>query len=256
MSSSATRRPSRSGQADTAPASIHIKADPLAALRPRATATRARPNQEISLESAPTEVIFVRSGLLVLRTELPDSRRQILNLLYPKDIFCTSFSPHLPKAALTAAVASEIWRVPASTFEALAGSDPGIGHLLNRQIAAQQSRSNLHVAVIGSLNGEERVASFLIELALRIGSTGPDGISFQIPLCRNDIADYLALNADTLSRIMSRLKARGIVVQKARGRALVPDGKVLGDLSPIADALVAVHASAASTQAHNFSALA
>ena len=43
---------------------------------------------------------------------------------------------------------------------------------------------------------------------------------------------------------------------KARGRALVPDGTVLRDLSPITDALVALHGSAASTQAQNFSALA
>lgn len=198
----------------------------------------------------------MRSGLLVLRTELPDKRRQILNLLYPKDIFRTSFSPPLPEAALTTAVASEIWRIPSNTFETLAQTDQGLGRLLSHQVAAQQARANLHIAAIGSLTGEERVASFLIELALRIGSTCPDGISFQMPLCRNDMADYLALNADTLSRIMSRLKARGIVIQKARGRALVPDKKVLRDLSPIADALVALHGSAASSQAQSFSPLA
>jgi len=236
-------------------ASIRIEADPLAALQPRATTMRARPNQQIALEAGPAETIFVCTGLLVLRTELPDERRQILNLLYPRDIFRTSFSPPLLEAALAAAVASEIWRIPSNTFETLANSDPCLWHLLSRQLAAQQSRANLHIAAIGSLNGEERVASFLIELALRIGSTCPDGISFQIPLSRNDISDYLALNADTLSRIMSRLRARGIVVQKARGRALVPDGKVLRDLSPITDALVALHGSAASTQAQNFFAL-
>ncbi|MES0383010.1 MAG: Crp/Fnr family transcriptional regulator [Hyphomicrobium sp.] len=237
-------------------ASICIEADPLAALLPHATTTRARPNQQITLEEGPAEAIFVRTGLLVLRIELPDKRRQILNLLYPRDIFRTSFSPPLPEAALAAAVASEIWRIPSNTFETLPNSDPCLGALLSRQLAAQQSRANLHVAAIGSLNGEERVASFLIELALRIGSTSPDGIFFQIPLSRTDIADYLALNADTLSRIMSRLKARGIVVQKTRGRVLVPDGKILRDLSPIADALVALHGSEASTQAQHFSALA
>ncbi len=132
---------------------------------------RARPNQKIALEAGPAEAIFVRTGLLVLRTELPDKRRQILNLLYPGDIFRTSFSPPLPEAALAAAVASEIWRMPSNTFETLANSD--LWHLLSCQLAAQQSRVNLHIAAIGSLNGEERVASFLIELALRIGSTSP-----------------------------------------------------------------------------------
>lgn len=256
MSSNATRRPSHSSRADPVSASIHIEADPIAALMPHATTMRAMPNQQIALEAGPAEVIFVRTGLLVLRTQLPDKRRQILNLLYPRDIFRTSFSPPLPEAALAAAVTSEIWRIPSNTFETLPNRDPCLGALLSRQLAAQQSRANLHVAAIGSLNGEERVASFLIELALRIGSATPDGIFFQIPLSRTDIADYLALNADTLSRIMSRLKARGIVVQKTRGRVLIPDGKMLRDLSPITDAIVALHGSAASTQAQHFSALA
>lgn len=191
---------------------------------------------------------IVRSCLLVLRTALPDDRRQVLTLLFPRDIFRPSFVPPLPDVSLCAAAASEVWHIPSSTFAALASNDSSLGRVLHRQLAEQQSRANLHIAALGNLNGEERVASFLIELTLRFGSAGSDGISFQIPLTRIDIADYLALNADTLSRIMSRLKARGVVLQKGRGRALVPNGKALRDLSPLANALVALHGPAASKQ--------
>lgn len=241
MATDAFRRQSHPRRASAAQASIRVEADPLALLRPRATIVRARRDQQFSLTADQDEVVtIVRSGLLALRTALPGNRRQVLTLLFPRDIFRPSFVPPLPDVSLFAAAASEIWHIPSSTFMALANGDSGLGRALHRQIAEQQSRANLHIAALGNLNGEERVASFLIELTLRFGSVSSDGISFQIPLTRIDIADYLALNADTLSRIMSRLKTRGVVLQKGRGRALVPNGKALRDLSPLADALVSL----------------
>lgn len=61
-------------------------------------------------------------------------------------------------------------------------------------------------------------------------------------MSRNDIADYLALNADTLSRIMSRLKARGLIAQTGRSRIVVPNWKSLCEESPVAGTLTALQA--------------
>ena len=117
---------------------------------------------------------------------------------------------------------------------------------MRRQLATQQARANLPIATIENLTGDERVASFLIELPLRLGNSSPEGLSFRGPFCHIVIADYLALNADTLSRIMSRLKVRDIVMQKAREHTLASDEKVLCDLSPITNAMVALHSPALS----------
>lgn len=179
--------------------------------------------------------------MLVLQTVAPGKHRQLLSILYPFDMFRAAFAPPLPALALTAAAPAELWRMPAATFEAQIAANPAICQSLNRQLADQHARTIQHVAMIGALNGEERVASFLIELALRIGKPCANGTSFEIPLSRTDIADYLSLNADTLSRIMSRLKTRGIVAQTGRDRAVVPDLEALCALSPIADTLVALH---------------
>ena len=56
-------------------------------------------------------------------------------------------------------------------------------------------------------------------------------------LLATDVADYLALNADTLSRIMSSLRQRGLLVQSSRGRILVPVWEGLRALTPIAGAI-------------------
>lgn len=228
-----------------APPPIPAEGDPLAALRQRVATVRVRRRQQLSFAAGHAEAVYiVRTGLLVLQTTMPGKHRQLLALLYPRDVFRAALVPPLPAASLSAVAASEVWRLPASTFETLLGTDPALAQHMNRRLADQHARTILHVAMIGGLNGEERVASFLIELALRIGSPCASGTSFEIPLSRTDIADYLALNADTLSRIMSRLKARGLVVQTGRGRAAVPDWEALCGHSPVAGALVALHGAA------------
>lgn len=184
---------------------------------------------------------MVRSGLLILHTLPPGKHRQLLALLYPCDVFRAAYGPPLPASALSAVNAGELWRLPARTFESLLSADAALALHLSQKLADQHARSILHVAMLGTLNGEERVASFLIELALRLGTPCLNGITFEIPLSRSDIADYLALNADTLSRIMSRLKGRGLVAQTGRGRAVVPDWKALCQQTPIASALIGLH---------------
>jgi len=211
----------------------------------RVTTVRARRSQQLSLSTGHAETVYiVRSGLLVLQTTPPGKHRQLLTPLYPRDIFRPAFAPPLPGIALTAVTPSELWRLPSSAFETLLGADAALGQHLNRQLADQHARTILHAAMVGGLSGEERVASFLIELGLRIGAPCANGISFEIPLSRADIADHLALNPDTLSRIMSRLKARGLVAQTSRGRAVVPDWEGLCRQSPLAGALAALHATA------------
>ena len=216
--------------------------NPLAALHERATAVRARRYQQLALAAGNLETVYVvRSGLLVLQATAPGKHRQMLALHYPGDVFRPGFAPPLPGLALIAGLTSEVWRLPAGKFETLLGSDSELALHFHRQLAAQHARTLLHVATIGSLSGEERVASFLIELALHIGTRTATGVAFDMPLSRTDIADYLALNADTLSRIMSRLKTKGVVAQTGRCRTVVPGWDGLCALSPVAGAIMALH---------------
>jgi CRP-like cAMP-binding protein len=219
-----------------------VEPDPLAGLRQGTTMVRARRRQQLALTAGKAEAVYIlRSGLLVLQTTAPGKHRQILALHYPNDIFRAALAPPLPAVALTATSPAEVWRLSAGAFEMLLSTDAALGLHLNRQLADQHARTVHHVAAIGALNGEERVASFLIELGLRLGNRGANGVSFEIPLSRTDIADYLALNADTLSRIMSRLKARGLVTQSGRARAVLPDWEGLCAMSPIADTVISLH---------------
>jgi CRP-like cAMP-binding protein len=234
-----------STQVLNAMAPLAQNADHVAALRSRATLIRTKRGQQLALSTGATEAVYiVRSGLLVVQTATPAAHRQLLALVYPGDVFRSTFAPPLAGTVLTAAGACELWRLQAANFESSLSADAELGRWLSHQLADQQARKLMHVAIIGGMSGEERVASLLIEQALRIGTKCAAGTSFELPLSRADIADYLALNPDTLSRIMSRLRSRGVVSQPGRRLALVQDWDGLCALSPMAEALIALHGKA------------
>jgi CRP-like cAMP-binding protein len=212
-------------------------------IAPHSVVIRTRRRQKIAASSEAGELIYiVGSGVLTLDATLPGARHQILELLYPGDIFRSSQMPPLPGTSLTAVAASgEVWRLRWSQFEALADGDTEIARYLHDRLSEQAARLAMHTAIIGGLSGDERVASLLIELTERIGTPVAGGVAFDMPLSRADVADYLALNADTVSRIVSRLRAKGIVSQSGRSRFICHDKRALADESPIARALKAMH---------------
>lgn len=208
-----------------------------------AVSIRTRRRQKIAPRCESGELVYiVASGVLTLEATLPGSRHQILELLYPGDIFRSAQMPPLASAGLTAVAASgEIWRLRWPQFEALVSGDAEFTRYLHDRLSEQAARLAMHTAIIGGLTGDERVASLFVELAERIGAPVPGGVAFDMPLSRADVADYLALNADTVSRIVSRLRAKGVVSQTGRSRFVCHDKRALAEESPISRALKTLH---------------
>lgn len=213
----------------------------LAAFEPDGVLIRTRRHQRLSVAVEGETVYLVRSGVLALHATTPANRRQILSILFPGDLFRSAFAPPLPDVALTAVAPGELIRVRWSTIEAHLAREPALCSRFISQLAIGQAREALHSAIIAGLSGEQRVASFLIELALRIGRSTGAGMTFELPLARADIADYLALNADTVSRIMSRLKVKGHITLHKRGHALTRNFEALCGESPIGKTLIEMH---------------
>lgn len=218
----------------------------LAAIAAGAVTLRARRRQRLPVtHDQPDSVYVLRSGMMLLQAHLPCHRRQVLDVLYPGDIYRTLFAPPLPEAALVALPGSVSLRLRATAFEDLAALDPQVAAFYSGRIAHQTARQALHAGCIGGLRGEERVVTFLVEIAMRLGRPAAGGMAFDLPLSRDDIAGYLGLNADTLSRIMSRLKAQGLLTQSSRSRAFAPDWRELCRATPLADTLTTLNSIAA-----------
>lgn len=217
-----------------------------AELTAQATSVRTRRGQTLALALDGKEtVFFVRSGVLKLHVTLPHGLRQLVTLLYPGDVFRSAFAPPNANALLSVLSAGEVLRSRWNAFSELATSDRESARYVAEALAMQNARQAIHMTVVGRLDCQQRVATLLMELALRTGRRAPcGGLLFELLLSRTDMADYLGLNADTLSRTMSRLRASGLLSHPKRHLALVSDFGALSALSPVAQSLMALHVQA------------
>jgi CRP/FNR family transcriptional regulator, anaerobic regulatory protein len=203
---------------------------------------RTRRGQTLPLSIDGRESVFViRSGAVILHVTLPRDLRQVVSVFHPGDVFRGAFAPPGAAAHLTAVNRGEALRFRWSVFMELAARHPAVQRYYDDRTAEQTARQVIHTAALGRFDCRQRVATFLMELALRTGTTVPNGgVVFDMPLSRTDMADYLGLNADTLSRTMSRLRASGLLSHPERQRALVRDFEALAALSPAAPSLRAL----------------
>jgi len=223
--------PSAVGDVDTAP---------LARLRSLAQVQRLRRRQKVSLLGHDT-VYVVRTGLIAVEATPLAGTRTILDLLYPGDIVVPSVLAPVPELSLTTATQAEIWRIPSTTFTQELSRDPQFCDYVFQRLNMQRARSHLHVAVLAGLSSEQRVAALLIEASCRLGYNDGTAISFDMPLSRTEVAEYLSLNADTLSRIMSRLTNSRVLDRSGRAQMTVRDFSALCALCPLADAVMTLH---------------
>jgi CRP-like cAMP-binding protein len=219
-----------------------LEAFPAALLSSHATLLRTRPGQALALTADRGETAsIVGAGTLSVRVALAGTSCQAVSLLFPGDLFRSSFAPLNAKAVLVSAARAEVWRLRMSALEGLAARDQSVARFLDQAVASQIARCALHTVMLGQFDCEQKVATFLVELALRTGTQRPGGVAFDIPLARTDAAFYLGLNPDTLSRVMSRLRARGLFSRDGRSQILMRDFGALAALTPAAEALAEMH---------------
>ncbi len=214
-----------------------------AALGAHAVAIRTRRGQHLALTVEGAEALFiVRAGTLTLNVTMPGASRQVAAVFFPGDVLCSGFAPPQAEGALVPASAGEVLRIRWQTFADLMAKDASIASFYHRAVDRQMARRAIHAAALGRFDCQQKVATFLLELALRTGTPSPGGgVVFDMPLGRTDVADYLGLNADTLSRTMSRLKSAGVLNQTDRSRAVLRDFDALAALSPASAALINLH---------------
>lgn len=189
---------------------------PLEALKSVAQIQHLRRRQRIL--ASPNSALIVHSGVIAMETMLQPSVPGPLDIAYPGDIL---FLPHAEQASGFAAAPAEVWRLKCCDLANAQSRDPALAEFVIRQLSAQRQRAQLRRAVISELPIDERLAALLIEFASRVGVTSNQGVTFDMPLSRAEIASLLGLNADTLSRIMSRFTSEGLIARSSRTHVTV-----------------------------------
>jgi CRP-like cAMP-binding protein len=118
--------------------------------------------------------------------------------------------------------------LPPGQLQRLAASNVDVAGQLWSMTAKSLQHAEAHMLLLGRRTALERVAAFIMDLDARLGRTG----SIELPMSRRDIADYLGLTLETVSRSMSQLQnghamalsgARRVVLDKRMMNALVED---------------------------------
>jgi CRP-like cAMP-binding protein len=215
-------------------------------LRPRAQIMRIG-NRFAMPSLACGHVYFVAKGVVGIEAGANGSDvRVITSLLYPGDVIVPELQPPLSGLSLIAQRAVEFWKLPPSALAEEGARDSHIWQAIFARLNDQNARLQLHAAETSMLNSEEKVAAFLIETGSRLGISSGGMIAFELPLSRYSIADYLSLNADTISRTFSSLSAARIIERRGRFQIVVRDWPALLEKCPMSGAIVAAHGTARS----------
>jgi CRP/FNR family transcriptional regulator/CRP/FNR family nitrogen fixation transcriptional regulator len=169
-----------------------------------ATMSLAR-DQEVFGEGEPADYVYsvVRGAVRGFRV-LSDGRRQICDFYLPGDLF--GIEPGDEHRATAEALTSTVL-VVARRRVLGEDSDTGAARRLWVLAMTELARSQDHAVTLGRRSASERVASFLMDMAQRLGSEE----TIELPMSRQDIADYLGLTIETVSRTFTHFQASGLI---------------------------------------------
>jgi CRP/FNR family nitrogen fixation transcriptional regulator len=180
-------------------------------------------NAEIFGEDEPADYFYkVVSGAVRISKLLSDGRRQIGAFYLPGEIFgLETGDTHTFSAE--AISDSQILVVKRSAFLSRAMRDCGMVAEIWTQTMTHLQRARNHMLLLGRKNAQERIATFLLDMAERLSLTG----EVELPMSRQDIADYLGLTIETVSRTLTQLERDGLIAIPASRRIVFRDRAAL-----------------------------
>jgi CRP/FNR family nitrogen fixation transcriptional regulator len=162
--------------------------------------------QEICSEGQSVEYwYFLISGAARRCTIRPDGRRQIVDLLLPGDFFGLAFGDQSNSTIEAVAENTVVAGYPRPRID----SDPKIARELREIAFTALSRMQTQLLILGRITALEKVGSFILEMAARLSNGDSERVA--LPVSRCDIADYLGVSVETVSRALSDLKQRGVI---------------------------------------------
>ena len=174
-------------------------------------------------EEAAGAVYNVTEGVVRLSKLLPDGRRQIIGFALPGDFLGTGPGDrhHCSADAIGPVTACRISRSP---FWQFVETKPHILRRMNEFAARELNQAQDQMLLLGRRTAEEKVASFLVSWRDRLDRLGTHPVTIPLPMSRQDIADFLGLTIETVSRTFTKLEREG-VIDIVKGGVCLRDSK-------------------------------
>jgi CRP/FNR family transcriptional regulator len=149
-------------------------------------------------------------GVMKHHKLLPDGRRQITGFPYPGSYFGLTVGD---RVAYTAEAVTDVrlWRYSRAGFERLMEQMPGSGRPLFELVLRELCAAQDQILLLGRMTAQERIATFLFTLAQQTAAHGGRASQVHLPMNRSEIADYVGLSKETVSRSLTQLRRQGII---------------------------------------------
>ena len=185
-----------------------------------------RPHETVfAQEELTTSFYNLLEGVMRLYKLLPDGRRQIVGFALPGDFLGIATSArHSISADAVGPVA--VCRFSRNSFTRFVADKPHLLRRINELVIRELGQAQDHMVLLGRRSAEEKVASFLIGWRVRLARLGDATNTLPLPMGRQDIADFLGLTIETVSRTFTKLERDGVI-------DIVPGGIRLVDLERV-----------------------
>lgn len=201
----------------------------LRALQRIGTKSRIARNETIFNQGDDADYAYkVVSGVVRLCKHMADGRRHVAQFSFPGDFFSVmEFEQH----SFTAEAVTDVVLIcyPQGQLAALSDERPSVRRRFTTLLSQRLGEMENHLTVLGRQTAKERVVSFLLSLAERIGLDEDDLVD--APMNRQDIADYLGLTNETVCRVLGDLKRSGLIETRSLREFILCDIEALRALA-------------------------
>jgi CRP/FNR family transcriptional regulator len=179
-------------------------------------AMQARPHQRIIVAGDQARYAYnIVSGSAKLLKELPDGRQQIVGFLLTGDFFGLPVDGVHP-CSVEAIAETRLCRFRLDQLDVALGRIPALAAALRGRLAGDLAAAQEQMLSLGQKSALERLAGFLLQISAQADQLGLSTDPMRLPMTRADIADYLGLTLETVSRSLGRLKERGLIAVLGR----------------------------------------
>jgi CRP/FNR family transcriptional regulator len=173
----------------------------------------------------------IKSGCVKTYLSSASGEEQILGFHLPGDLVgFDAFHTGQHSCSAQALDDTLVCELSMKNFESLCKTLPSIREEMMHQVGKEIQRDHLAMLTLGQMQTEERLATFLLNLSQRNSARNFSGSEFQLSMPRRDLANYLGMAVETLSRTFSRLQENSIIAVKRRV-VVILDHKQLRNLA-------------------------
>jgi CRP/FNR family transcriptional regulator, anaerobic regulatory protein len=183
------------------------------------------PNEALFTAGEPARSVHnLTAGVARLYKLLPDGRRQVVGFALPGDFLGVTPSDRYSISA-DAVDSVSVCRFPREAFSQFIEQRPHFLVRINEFAARELMLAQEQMVLLGRRTAEEKVAAFLVGWRQRLSRIGDDRQTIALPMSRQDIADYLGLTIETVSRTLTRFEREKMLVIVTGGVRLIDPGR-------------------------------